>query len=151
MPRYPHFEGVNRRILERIVAIGFTRSDGQPDITRFTAEFNYDPRRFYPWINPTKPFTPTPDTLKRLAKDLACDWLWLLSGDPRLAPEDGSDAFPPIAGSSGAPLPVVPSDRRPASDGGSDADRPTQSAPYRKYWTRRLVVFRADPLPLLAA
>lgn len=94
MPRYP---GVGPRIRERLLALGFVRKDGAPDVTRFCLDYRYDKTIFYEWIGDRS--TPTKD-LDRLADDLKVARSWLLLGDGP-PPRRGKKPVP-IAGGSGA-------------------------------------------------
>ena len=87
--RYLHLDGVGQRIRERLLALGYRRPDGLPDVGRFIREHGYDARNFYPWVNKNR--TPTGATLLRLSADLQCPVGELLLGesemDKRKAPK----------------------------------------------------------------
>lgn len=84
--RYPNYPGVGKRILDRLVTLGYVTPEGRPDISRFIRERHYDPRSFYPW---TKGRTPSGENLTRLVRDLECSPAYLLFGVELPAPIGG--------------------------------------------------------------
>lgn len=87
----PRFLGVGARIAERLLALGYRRPDGKPDVARFCRDKTYDPRLFYEWLgdraNPTK-------DIARLVQHLEVSHSWLLFGAP---PEQMPDRPPATA------------------------------------------------------
>lgn len=93
--RYPNFPGVAKRILDRLVALGYVTEDGKPDRARFLKEHHYDPRNFYAWTNEEQDRTPSDPYLTRLAADLETTRSFLLFGEESAALQPR-----PIAGGS---------------------------------------------------
>lgn len=77
--RYPHHEGIGKRIKKQLLALGFKTPKGQPDIGRFIRERGYDGRYFYRWAN--KDVTPTEPYLTRLCADLRVSPAYLVFGE----------------------------------------------------------------------
>lgn len=95
--RYPHHEGIGKRIKNRLVALGFKTPAGQPDIGRFIREHGYDGRYFYRWAN--KDVTPAEPYLTRLCGDLRVSPAYLVFGESgALKPKKYAH---PIGGGSG--------------------------------------------------
>ena len=76
------YTGVGERIRERMLAMGFVRADGQPDVQRFCWDFRYDRTLVYAWL--ADKATPFKD-LVRLAQNLGVSVEWLLTGNEREA------------------------------------------------------------------
>jgi hypothetical protein len=98
----PLFDGVGPRIAKRLIALGYVRADGKPDVRRFCLERGYDKTLFYYWLRDRS--TPMKERA-RLAKDLGVTSRWLIFGDEdegQAAIAGGSDQLAPIAGGSDA-------------------------------------------------
>ncbi len=78
----PLFLGVGARIAERLIALGYVRLDGKPDVRRFAMEKRYDKTLMYFWLRDRN--TPMKDR-ERLARDLGVNSQWLLFGDAKKA------------------------------------------------------------------
>lgn len=78
----PLFAGVGPRIAERLIALGYVRLDGKPDVRRFCLEKRYDKTLVYYWLADRS--TPMKDR-ERLARDLGVNSQWLLFGDAKKA------------------------------------------------------------------
>lgn len=74
----PLFRGVGPRIAARMIALGYVRANGTPNVPRWCLEKRYDKTVVYYWINDQR--TPMKDRLRRLAKDLGVAPEWLLVG-----------------------------------------------------------------------
>jgi len=74
------YEGVGARIRERLVALGYQRDDGEPDIQRFGWDHRFDKGHLYSWLRDE--MTPFKD-LTRLCDALECSERWLLMGAER--------------------------------------------------------------------
>lgn len=72
------FPGLSHRITQRLLALGYRRQDGRPDVARFCRVKGWDPRGFYPYL---KGRMPNEVQLPRLARDLETSVPWLLHGD----------------------------------------------------------------------
>ena len=80
------YEQVGARIRERMLALGYRRADGEPDVVRFGWDQRFDKTMVYAWLRDT--MTPFKD-LTRLCDALQCSEVWLLTGkerDPKAAP-----------------------------------------------------------------
>ena len=92
----PLFPGVGRRVAERLLALGYKRVDGKPDVRRFVRERGWDKTSLYFWLSDRN--TPTKE-LGRLARDLGVTPAWLLFGEgkPKKPPAmaGGSDQESP--------------------------------------------------------
>lgn len=75
--RYPHFPGVGARIEKRLLALGFRRADGKPDVGKFLRATGWDGRYFYPYLSDR---TPSGERLDRLCVDLKTSPAYLLMG-----------------------------------------------------------------------
>ena len=73
------FPGFGERLRVALIAAGYVRPSGKPDVPAFIAQHGYDPRGFYPWLRGVR--TPELDTLTRLAEALNVSRAWLLLGD----------------------------------------------------------------------
>ena len=102
----PIIAGIGPRIAERLLAKGYRRADGRPDVRRFCLDLRYQPAVFYEWISGRS--TPTKEVY-RLCTDLEVTIEWLLHGVGK-----------------------VPKPRRsPAIAGGSDQESPKGQPPRR--------------------
>lgn len=96
----PLFEGVGERIKSLMIARGYVRPDGKPDVRRFCLEKSYDKTLFYYWLRDRS--SPMKE-VERLAKDLGVTKWQLYSGE-------GSEPKHPIGGgSSNDGTPPIPS------------------------------------------
>ena len=77
--RYPHHDGIGKRIKKQLVVLGFKTPAGGPDMGRFIRERGYDGRYFYRWAN--KDVTPAEPYLSRLCRDLSVSPAWLVFGE----------------------------------------------------------------------
>jgi hypothetical protein len=73
----PEFRGVGPRIRERLLALGYVRADGEPDVRHFCLDHRYERTLFYDWLMDRR--TPTKER-ERLCRDLGVDPAWLLFG-----------------------------------------------------------------------
>jgi hypothetical protein len=119
----PRFHGVGPRLRERMIAMGYTQPNGEPDVRNFSFDFRYGYQNVYDWLHDRK--TPTKE-VERLCGDLAVEVAWLLLGvgkpgpvrtrRPKLQPSSGHARPPiPIRGGSGN----EPDDSEGAADNGS--------------------------------
>jgi hypothetical protein len=77
---------VGRRIRERLLARGYRRDDGEPDVRNFAFDYRFDKGHVYAWMsNKMKPFK----NIVELCHALDCSIDWLLTGkerDPKAQP-----------------------------------------------------------------
>lgn len=76
------YEGVGGRLGELMLAKGYKRDDGKPDVQRFCWDYRFDRTLVYDWLNDRA--TPFKD-LTRLCDALECSEKWLLVGEEREA------------------------------------------------------------------
>jgi hypothetical protein len=96
----PLFEGVGERIRALMIARGYVRPDGKPDVRRFCLEKSYDKTLFYYWLRDRS--SPMKD-VDRLAADLGVTKWQLYSG------EGPGPKHPIGGGSSNDGTPALPS------------------------------------------
>jgi hypothetical protein len=75
---------VGPRIRERLLALGYRRADGEPDVQRFCWDQRFDKTLIYAWLRET--MTPFKDLI-RLCDALQCDPYWLLTGKEQVFPK----------------------------------------------------------------
>ena len=75
MKKWPN---IGERIKERLLALGFQRPNGQPDVMRFSAERRFLHVYIYRWLSGS---LPDYHNMIRLAEDLKCSPCWLMFGD----------------------------------------------------------------------
>lgn len=74
------YVGVGERIRERLLASGYRKADGEPDVQRFCWDHRFDKTLLYAWLRET--MTPFKE-LVRLCMALDCSIEWLLTGNER--------------------------------------------------------------------
>lgn len=74
------YSNIGQRIRERLLAQGYRRENGEPDVQRFSWDFRFNPNHVHAWLrNQMAPFK----HLTRLCDALACTEVWLLEGRER--------------------------------------------------------------------
>jgi hypothetical protein len=81
------YENVGGRIRERLLALGYRRSDGEPDVQRFSWDHRFDKGHLHAWL--ADKMTPFKDLI-RLCAALDCTAEWLLTGDDAKKGRPGS-------------------------------------------------------------
>lgn len=78
------------RMRERLLAQGFRRDDGEPDVQEFCWTFRFNTNHLYAWLR--NDMLPSSKHLTRLCDALNCSERWLLTGEER----DPKKAAPPM-------------------------------------------------------
>jgi hypothetical protein len=74
------YENVGQRIREMLLKLGYVRSDGAPDVQRFSWDFRFNPNHVHAWLrDEMTPFK----ALTKLCDALGCSEVWLLRGEER--------------------------------------------------------------------
>ena len=71
------YKDVGKRLREQLLARGYRRADGEPDVQRFAWDFRFDKGHVYGWLRDE--MTPFKE-LVRLCVALDCSERWLLTG-----------------------------------------------------------------------
>lgn len=74
------YRGVGSRIRQRLLALGYRRDDGEPDVQRFGWDHRFDKTLIYLWLRDAR--TPFKELI-RLCEILECSVEWLLTGVER--------------------------------------------------------------------
>jgi hypothetical protein len=82
------YERVGERLRERMLARGYRKEDGEPDVQRFCWDWRFTTQLVYNWLNDRG--TPFKDLI-RLCAALDCSAEWLLTGAerPKASPRQG--------------------------------------------------------------
>jgi hypothetical protein len=81
------YENVGGRIRERLLALGYQRDDGEPDVQRFSWDHRFDKGHLHAWL--ADKMTPFKELI-RLCSALDCTAEWLLTGDAAKKDRPGS-------------------------------------------------------------
>jgi hypothetical protein len=75
---------IGQRIRERLIARGYRRADGEPDVREFSFDFRFDKGHVYSWLSgKMTPFK----QLTELCDALQCTPYWLLTGKEQIFPK----------------------------------------------------------------
>jgi len=74
-------EKAGGRMRERLLAQGFKRADGEPDVQEFCWAFRFNTNHVYAWLR--NDMLPSSKHLTRLCDALNCSERWLLTGEER--------------------------------------------------------------------
>jgi hypothetical protein len=75
---------IGKRIRERLLARGYRREDGEPDVREFSFDFRFDKGHVYSWLSgKMTPFK----QITELCDALECTPYWLLTGKEQVFPK----------------------------------------------------------------